>query len=118
MARSLSNSKAERSVKSRAKDLLDLSVCAPPPPLSGCLLYAAPDARAIFLHSDLLCNGTCSLTGEGHKRKISDLLLIECSSFLSHLNLNCSFFPDCPVSTVWIYCVSFDGLTVQIMISN
>ena len=27
-------------------------------------MLAPPDARAIFLHKDLLCNGTCSVTGE------------------------------------------------------
>ena len=35
----------------------------PPPQLSGRILFALPDARAIFLHSNLLCNGTCSVTG-------------------------------------------------------
>ena len=41
------------------------SVCAPPPPpqLIGCTLFAPPDARAIFLHNDLQCKGTCSVTG-------------------------------------------------------
>ena len=37
------------------------SVCAPQ--LSGRILFAPPDARAIFLHNDLLCNDTCSVTG-------------------------------------------------------
>ena len=42
------------------------SVCAPPPPppsLVGAYYLHPPDARAIFLHNDLLCNGTCSVTG-------------------------------------------------------
>ena len=35
-------------------------LCPPPPPqLSGRI----PDARAIFLRYDLLCRGTCSVTG-------------------------------------------------------
>ena len=37
------------------------SVCAPQ--LSGRILFALRDARAIFLHTDLLCNGTYSVTG-------------------------------------------------------
>ena len=42
------------------------SVCAPPPPsLVRAYYLHPPDARAIFLHSDLLCNGTCSVTGGG-----------------------------------------------------
>ena len=48
---------------------LDLFRLCPPPPrpqLSGCILFApSPDARAIFLHDDSLCNGTCSVTGGG-----------------------------------------------------
>ena len=44
----------------------DLFRCAPPPPsLVGTYYLRPPDARAIFLHSDLLCNGTCSVTGRG-----------------------------------------------------
>ena len=40
------------------------SVCAPPPPsLVGAYYLQPPDARAIFLHNDLLCNDTCSVTG-------------------------------------------------------
>ena len=40
------------------------SVCAPPPPsLVGAYYLHPPDARAIFLHSNVLCNGTCSVTG-------------------------------------------------------
>ena len=38
------------------------SVCAPQ--LSRCILFASPDACDIFLHNDLLRNGTCSVTGE------------------------------------------------------
>ena len=37
------------------------SACAPQ--LSRRILFAPPGARAIFLHSDLLCNSTCSVTG-------------------------------------------------------
>ena len=43
-----------------------ISVCAPPQ-LSGRILFAHPDARAIFLHNDLLCNGTCSITGGAYR---------------------------------------------------
>ena len=40
------------------------SVCAPPPQFSGsCILFAPPDAHAIFLHNDLTCNDTCTVTG-------------------------------------------------------
>ena len=44
---------------------LIFSVCAPPPPpsLVGAYYLQPPDARAIFLHNDLLCNDTCSVTG-------------------------------------------------------
>ena len=41
----------------------DLFRLCPPPQLNGCILFAPPDARALFLHKDLLCNGTCSVTG-------------------------------------------------------
>ena len=34
-----------------------------PPSLVGAYYLHPPDARAIFLHNDLLCNGTCSVTG-------------------------------------------------------
>ena len=39
----------------------------PPPQLSGCILFAppTPDERAIFLHTYLPCNNTCSVTGGG-----------------------------------------------------
>ena len=37
------------------------SVCAPQ--LRGRISFAPPDARAIFLHCDLLCNGTSSVSG-------------------------------------------------------
>ena len=39
--------------------------CAPPPSLVGTYYLKPPDARAIFLHNDLLCNGTCSVTRGG-----------------------------------------------------
>ena len=35
----------------------------PAPSLVGAYYLHPPDARAIFLHNDLLCNGTCSVTG-------------------------------------------------------
>ena len=50
-----------------------------PPSLVGAYYLQPPDARAIFLHNDLLCNDTCSVTGGsitywgGHKRKRSIL---------------------------------------------
>ena len=34
-----------------------------PPSLVGAYYLQPPDARAIFSHNDLLCNGTCSVTG-------------------------------------------------------
>ena len=39
-----------------------LSVCAPRS-LVGAYYLLPPDARSIFLHNDLLCNGTCSVAG-------------------------------------------------------
>ena len=41
----------------------DLFRLCPPPSLVGAYYLHPPDARAIFLHSDLLCNGACSVTG-------------------------------------------------------
>ena len=39
-------------------------LCPPPPSLVGAYyLPPPPEPRAIFLHSDLLCNGTCSAIG-------------------------------------------------------
>ena len=64
---SLANSSntLEASLDLSSDQNLDLfRFCPPPPPqLSRRILFAPPDARAIFLHSDLLCNGTCSVTG-------------------------------------------------------
>ena len=42
-------------------------LCPPPPSpsLVGAYYLHPPDARAIFLQSDLLCNGTCAATGGG-----------------------------------------------------
>ena len=53
---------------------LDLFPLSPFPQFSGCILFAPPDARAISLHNDLQCSGTCYVTGEaqrtgGHKRE-------------------------------------------------
>ena len=53
-------------------DLFHLS-----PQLCGCILFAPPEARAMFLHNDLPFNDTCSVIGGsttywgggGHKRK-------------------------------------------------
>ena len=40
------------------------SLGAPPPPsLVGAYYLRPPDTRAIFSHNDLLCNGTCSVSG-------------------------------------------------------
>ena len=41
------------------------SVCAPPPRLVGAYYLHPPRHSAIFLHNDLLCNDTCSVTGGG-----------------------------------------------------
>ena len=38
------------------------SVCAPLPSFVGAYYLQYPDARAIFLHNDLPCNGTRSVT--------------------------------------------------------
>ena len=38
------------------------SVCAPPP-FNVLILFARPDARAIFLYNYLLCNSTCCAIG-------------------------------------------------------
>ena len=46
-----------------AKEILDLFRLCPPPSLVGAYYLQPPDARAIFLHNDLLCNDTCSVTG-------------------------------------------------------
>ena len=35
----------------------------PPPQLSVRILFAPPDARAIFLYNGSLCNGKCYVTG-------------------------------------------------------
>ena len=43
----------------RKRDLFRLC----PPSLVGAYYLQPPDARAIFLHNDLLCNDTCSVTG-------------------------------------------------------
>ena len=45
--------------------ILDLFRLCPPPSLVGAFYLHTPDARAIFLYNDLLCNGTCSVTGGG-----------------------------------------------------
>ena len=42
-------------------EILDL-FCLCPPSLVGAYYLHPPDARAIYLHSDLLCNGTCFVT--------------------------------------------------------
>ena len=41
----------------------------PPPPsqLSGRILFASPRGTSILLHNDLLCNGTCSVTGGAYR---------------------------------------------------
>ena len=46
------------------KDLGSFPFVPPPPPrLVGAYYLHPPAARAILLHSNLLCNGTCSVTG-------------------------------------------------------
>ena len=40
-----------------------------PPSLVGAYYLHPPDARAIFLHDDLLCKGTCYVTGGGGAHK-------------------------------------------------
>ena len=51
--------------KSPLNTFVDLfRLCPPPPPnLVGAYYLHPPDARAINLHNDLLCKGTCSVTG-------------------------------------------------------
>ena len=46
-----------------SKGKLDLFRLCPPPSLVGAYYLQPPDPRAIFLHNDLLCNDTCSVTG-------------------------------------------------------
>ena len=46
------------------------SISAPPPPgLVGTYYLHPPDARAIFLHNDLLCNSTRSVTGGAYRTR-------------------------------------------------
>ena len=45
------------------KGVWDLFRLCPPPSLVGAYYLHPPDARAIFLNNDLLCNSTCSVTG-------------------------------------------------------
>ena len=40
-----------------------------PPQLSVCILFAPPDARAIFLQNDLLYNDTCSVSGGAYRTR-------------------------------------------------
>ena len=57
----------ENSLLARISNFGSFQFAPPPPPkLSGRILFAPPDARVIFLHNDLLCNGTCSVAGGGH----------------------------------------------------
>ena len=82
-----------------------------PPQLSGRILFAPPDARALFLQNNLLCHGTCSVTGGakrtgggGHKRNRSKKSIgFLLSLFIRHVPIiacvmarvhNCSFFYD------------------------
>ena len=37
-----------------------------PPSLVGAYYLHPSDVRAIFLHNDVQCNGTCCVTGGGH----------------------------------------------------
>ena len=46
----------ENALKNKDNNKRIFSACAPPPQISGRILCAPPDARAIFLHDDLLCN--------------------------------------------------------------
>ena len=43
--------------------LIELWDLSPPPSLVGAYHLQHPDKRAIFLHGNLLCNGTCSVAG-------------------------------------------------------
>ena len=45
--------------------LVDLFLLCPPPQFSEYILFATPEARAIFSANDFLCNATRSLTGGG-----------------------------------------------------
>ena len=92
---------------------LDLfRLCPPPPSLVGAYYLQPPDARAIFLHNDLLCNGTCSVTGgsltywggtNGKDPKILTLFFIFLLSFeLVQLNLNDLFLYNY-INVIYIY---------------
>ena len=68
-----------RWTKSSQMQIRSFSVAPPPPPsFAEAILFAPPDARAIFSHNDLPCNDTCSVNGGahnvlgGHKRKSSE----------------------------------------------
>ena len=67
------------------------------PQLSGRILSPPPhpDARAMFLHNDLLCNDKCSVSGGrimywggGHKRKRSEIHLKKKMKWYYDTNLN------------------------------
>ena len=85
--------------KNLNKNFLIFSVCASPS-LVGAYYLHPRDARAIFSHSDLLCNGKCSVTGGpitywGHKREKSKSLstilakiILNVVSVVNHLILN------------------------------
>ena len=46
----------------------------PQPSLMGAYYLQPPGARAIFLHNDLLCNWTCSVTGGTQTETIQEVI--------------------------------------------
>ena len=69
-----------------------------PPSLVGVYYLHPLDAGAIFLNNDLLCNGTCSVTGGlitywgGHKRKRS-VILVPFEILSRYPNIDSSHWP-------------------------
>ena len=59
----LKNISSLRWGEQNGSQFLDLFRLCPPPSLVGAYYLQPPDARAIFLHNDLLCNDMCSVTG-------------------------------------------------------
>ena len=95
----------------------------PPLQLSGGILLEPPHARAIFLHNDLLCNGTCSVSGgrityrgggtNGKDSKYVKVLAIKLMGsfpFVSPPSLVGAFYLH-PLGTCHIYTITYYVMT-------